>query len=262
MFASTKQLGESTANLRPEEVEVGVNNATPKDPKENTKAQPTVNENKSPPKLGLALNLKNLRAAAQKANEEDAKKTDAEKPTTEKPTTEKTGTDKPATEKTATEKPVVKAPAIGGGGGFGKGLLARLKEAAAKEKADEANNNSEVNSSKLPLVGAKVEFDKEATKQVEVKEPGEPPAITRGESGKKSTFSKWMGKLGTKKNEAENNDMKRVNSIKQKLLDEDIDETDIPDDFDKGRFKRFKQKVHLILYHPECSNWVYYRLLI
>lgn len=193
--------------------------------------------------MGLALGLKGLRAANQN-NTDEAKKTETDKPAPEKTA----ATDKPAATET---KPAVKKPMGMGMGGLGKSLLARLKEAAVNEN-NESNNVSEINSSKQLLVGVKAD-DKDSN-QADPKDPGPPPEMVRGEGGKKSTFAKLMGKI-TKKDPAQT-EVKRVNSIKQKLLDEETEAAEIDDTFSKEKFKRIKQKIHLILYHPECSNWV------
>mgnify|MGYP000964122720 CR=1 FL=1 len=172
------------------------------------------------------------------------------------PVTKPVQNSNPEEKKTEVEKPAVKKPAMGG---FAKGLLARLKEAAANEnnQENEKNNVSDVNTSKQQLVGVKADHEKDNANHHDKNEPLSPPNLVRGESAKKSTFAKIVGKLAPKKTEKDApQELKRVNSIKQKLLDEDTDITEIDDTFSKDKTKRFKQKLHLILYHPEVNKWV------
>lgn len=165
-------------------------------------------------------------------------------------------TKKPDTEKVA----VKKLPVSGmGGGGFGKGLLARLREVAAQEKAAEQEkppeedrsgvmNISEINSSKQGLINPIAPVIELSAKESVSDKDGK---------GRKSTFAKLIGKLGPKKpeNPAES-DMKRANSIKQKLLDEEIELIEFDENFSNNKMSRFKQRAHLVVNHPECSRWV------
>ena len=259
-------MNDSTANLKPESIEIAIDDPITKEPSGNSNGQPKSNETKQPVKL--SLNIKNALKNADDSVNSNGKQTNNEEkpePSPVKPLAKKAVSPFLAALREAKasgklddppEEPVKKVDPVPVKPVAKKAVspfLQALRDAQASGKLDgDASNASDINSSKQLLVGAK--DDKEGDK-LDGKELDGPP-LTRGDSGKKSTFSFFGGKAKVAKGEKDATETKRVNSIKQKLLDEETDATDVDDTFSKDRLKCFKQKVHLILYHPECSNWV------
>ena len=142
--------------------------------------------------------------------------------------------------------------------GAGGGLLALLREKdlLGKKDTDKAGGPD---SSQQTAAEPRLSLEKNSGTSTSPRKDKELNLQLVRNPSKKKTLAEKLSSFVNKKSEKDKDDvteLKRASSIKEKLLEEESEEAEVPEDFSENKVQQFKQRLHLLINCPLYSRIV------